>query len=102
MSSLTVGTSVELKGTLAKSRGKEQAIELAVETVRILGPCDPFVSLMGLVLSYTIQVVGRLNADMDGIDISYTEETSTRTCIEGTSSFTISSWECQCGNAYEG
>lgn len=39
--SLTPGTSVKLRGILGASKGKEQAVELQVEDVKILGACDP-------------------------------------------------------------
>ncbi|KAI7829614.1 asparaginyl-tRNA synthetase [Gamsiella multidivaricata] len=37
---LVAGTSVELEGTLVKSLGKEQALELQVSDMRVIGPCD--------------------------------------------------------------
>ena len=43
--SLTPGTSVALRGVLGASRGKEQAVELQVDEVKVLGACDQDVSL---------------------------------------------------------
>ncbi|KAF9133441.1 hypothetical protein BGW39_009752 [Mortierella sp. 14UC] len=37
---LVAGTSVELEGTLVKSPGKEQALELQVSNMKIVGSCD--------------------------------------------------------------
>ncbi|KAG0378494.1 hypothetical protein BGX24_003663 [Mortierella sp. AD032] len=37
---LVAGTSVELEGTLVKSPGKEQALELQVSNMKIIGSCD--------------------------------------------------------------
>ncbi|KAG0296127.1 hypothetical protein BGZ96_010162 [Linnemannia gamsii] len=37
---LVAGTSVELEGTLVKSLGKEQALELQVSNMKIIGSCD--------------------------------------------------------------
>ncbi|OAQ34875.1 asparaginyl-tRNA synthetase [Linnemannia elongata AG-77] len=37
---LVAGTSVELEGTLVKSLGKEQALELQVSNMKVIGSCD--------------------------------------------------------------
>ncbi|KAF9973584.1 hypothetical protein BGZ73_003163 [Actinomortierella ambigua] len=37
---LVAGTSVEMEGKLVKSLGKEQALELQVETLKVVGKCD--------------------------------------------------------------
>ncbi|KAF9908499.1 hypothetical protein EC991_009763 [Linnemannia zychae] len=37
---LVAGTSVELEGTLVKSPGKEQALELQVSSMKVIGKCD--------------------------------------------------------------
>ncbi|KAG0198998.1 hypothetical protein BGX33_011945 [Mortierella sp. NVP41] len=37
---LVAGTSVELEGTLVKSPGKEQALELQVSNMKVIGSCD--------------------------------------------------------------
>ncbi|KAF9156002.1 hypothetical protein BG015_007680 [Linnemannia schmuckeri] len=37
---LVAGTSVELEGTLVKSLGKEQALELQVSNMKVIGHCD--------------------------------------------------------------
>ncbi|KAF9163866.1 hypothetical protein DFQ26_002060 [Actinomortierella ambigua] len=37
---LVTGTSVEMEGRLVKSPGKEQALELQVETLKVVGKCD--------------------------------------------------------------
>ncbi|KAG0206803.1 hypothetical protein BGX28_001829 [Mortierella sp. GBA30] len=37
---LVAGTSVELEGTLVKSLGKEQAVELQVSNLKVIGSCD--------------------------------------------------------------
>ncbi|KAG0002544.1 hypothetical protein BGZ79_002775 [Entomortierella chlamydospora] len=37
---LVAGTSVELEGTLVKSLGKEQAFELQVSNMKVIGTCD--------------------------------------------------------------
>ena len=42
---LVAGTSVELDGTLVKSPGKEQAYELQVSNMKIVGSCDGEVSI---------------------------------------------------------
>ena len=38
---VTTGTSAAITGTLVKSVGKEQTIELKAETIEIIGACDP-------------------------------------------------------------
>lgn len=37
---MVAGTSVELEGTLVKSLGKEQALELQVSNMKVIGSCD--------------------------------------------------------------
>lgn len=37
---LVAGTSVELEGMLVKSPGKEQALELQVHNMKVIGSCD--------------------------------------------------------------
>jgi len=37
---LVAGTSVELEGLLVKSPGKEQALELQVSNMKVIGSCD--------------------------------------------------------------
>jgi asparaginyl-tRNA synthetase len=46
--SLTTGTSVRLTGKLVKSIGAEQEKELEVDSVQVLGECDPAVRIFGL------------------------------------------------------
>ena len=41
MGDLTTGASVQIKGQLAESPGKNQALELKATDVKILGTCDP-------------------------------------------------------------
>ncbi len=38
---LTTGAAVSVAGALAKSQGKEQAVEVQAASVTVIGPCDP-------------------------------------------------------------
>ncbi|KAF9573531.1 hypothetical protein EC968_008400 [Mortierella alpina] len=54
---LVAGTSVELEGTLVKSPGKEQALELQVSNMKVVGSCDGEASLSTLFIidTYPLQ-----------------------------------------------
>ena len=54
MDSLTVGSSVELRGELKPSRGKGQDVEFTVESSQVLGECDAAVSLNNCTFSHKL------------------------------------------------